>query len=152
MEKIIKKICYVIYLLFLGRNIQLLSNGYSNKLTGFLLLANRVSYIIIFCLFIILKMKRYNVYVINLILGFSLFYTKYSGYRDLNKTFNKTVILIYMISLIIQILIFLFFYHRKKKNTKVLGLIMLSVLSGIIFLEFLNGFYWEPKKNFTVHI
>lgn len=152
MEKTIKKICYVIYLLLLGRNIQLLSNGYSNKLTGVLLLANALS-CIIFCLFIILKTKRYNVYVINLILGFSLFYTKYSGYRDLNKNFNRIVILVYMLSLIIQILIFLFFYHRKKKNTKILGLIILSVLIGMIFLEFLNKFYWEPKKIFySTHI
>lgn len=152
MEKIIRKSWYVIYLLLLGRNIQLLSNGYSNKLTGVLLLANALS-CIIFCLFIILKTKRYNVYVINLILGFSLFYTKYSGYRDLNKNFNRIVILIYMLSLIIQILIFLFFYHRKKKNTKISGLIILSVLIGMIFLEFLNKFYWESKKIFySTHI
>lgn len=152
MEKIIRKSWYVIYLLLLGRNIQLLSNGYSNKLTGVFLLANALS-CIIFCLFVILKTKRYNVYVINLILGFSLFYTKYSGYRDLNKNFNRIVILVYMLSLIIQILIFLFFYHQKKKNVKVLGLIILSVLSGMIFLEFLNGFYWEPKKIFySTHI
>ena len=143
MEKIIRKSWYVIYLLLLGRNIQLLSNGYSNKLTGIWLLLNMV-FCLIFSYVIAKNNYKYNRYVIGFILTFTLFLINYSGYRDLNKMFNITVIILLIISIIAQALIINIEIFKKKKYEKIIFLI-LNFCCGLYFIYFLNCYYQEPK-------
>ena len=139
------KFLYFFYLFLLGRNILLLSNGYSNKTTGVLLLLNLLCSFI-FTLILLFKSKKYNIYLITFILGFSIFYIYYSGYSDMNKSFNKLVYFIYIFSLGFETLIFMIIKIKNNKNFKTVIYVCCSLIAGILFLQFLNNYYWEPKK------
>ena len=141
----IKKYLHFFFLFLLGRDILLLSNGYSNKITGILLILNLLCSFIVMII-ILFKTKRYNVYLIISILSFSIFYVNYSGYRDLNKNFNKYVIFIYLTALILELAFFIVIELKKDNKFKNGIFIFISFFSGLIFIEFLNDYYWEPKK------
>ena len=141
----IKKNLHFFFLFLLGRDILLLSNGYSNKTTGILLVLN------LLCSFIVMipllfKTKKYNVYFIIFTLSFSMFYVNYSGYRDINKKLNRYIIFIYLIVLILELAFFIVIELKKNNKIKNGILIFLSFFIGLIFMKFLNDYYWEPKK------
>ena len=135
---------YVLYIICLVRNVELLSNGYSNKLTGFWLLLN-----ILFCLIlsykIIIKRKKYNQCLLSFIMGFSLLLVNYSGYRDLNKRINVMIIIIFLLSIIIQCVFMLSNDIKEKKYNNVLFLV-LSFLIGVMFSRNVYEFYNEPQR------
>ena len=139
------KYLHFFFLFLLGRSILLLSNGYSNKITGILLILNLL-YSFIGMIIILFKTKKYNVYFIISILSFSMFYMNYSGYRDINKKFNKYVIFIYFMMVLLEIAFFIIMELKKKNKIKNGMLIFLSFFSGLVFIEFLNNYYWEPKR------
>ena len=138
------KFWYFFYLFLLARNIVLLSNGYSNKTTGVLLILNLVLSLAA-GLVLLFKSKKYNVYLIIFILGFSVFYINYSGYRDMNKNFNKLVYFIYILLLSFEIFMFMIIKIKNNKKIKTILSLCISLLTGVIFLQFLNNYYWEPK-------
>lgn len=135
---------YLLYFICLGRGIQLLSNGYSNKLTGFWLLLNMIVCLIL-SYKIIIKRKIYNKYLISFIMGFSLLLVNYSGYRDLNKRVNKVIIIIFILSIIIQC-IFMLFNDIKLKKYKNIFFLTLSFIGGFIFTRDIYEFYNEPQR------
>jgi hypothetical protein len=139
------KFFYFFYLFLLGRNILLLSNGYSNKTTGILLVLNLLLSFMA-ALVLLFKSKKYNVYLITFILGFSTFYIYYSGYSDMNKNFNKVVYFTYILLSGFEILIFMVIKIKNNKKFKTILQLCFSVLAGTIFLQFLNNYYWEPKN------
>ena len=139
------KLLYFFYLFLLGRNVLLLSNGYSNKITGILLLVNLLCCFIL-SLVLIFKNKKYNVYLITMILGFSIFYINYSGYKDMNKNFNKVICYIFILLSIIEVLMFVFVKIKKSKKIKTALYLCCCFVMGVLFLRFLNNYYWEPKK------
>ena len=133
------KFWYFFYLFLLARNIVLLSNGYSNKTTGVLLILNLVLSLAA-GLVLLFKSKKYNVYLIIFILGFSVFYINYSGYRDMNKNFNKLVYFIYILLLSFEIFMFMIIKIKNNKKIKTILSLCISVLTGVIFLQFLKKF------------
>ena len=139
------KFLYFFYLFLLGRNILLLSNGYSNKTTGVLLLINML-FCFILALILLFKSKKYNVYLIVTILSFSIFYIYYSGYSDMNKDFNKMVYYIFILLSIVEIIMFVFVKMKESKKVKTALYLCFCFIAGILFLRFLNNYYQEPKK------
>lgn len=138
MNKLNKKEYFFYFLLF--RNIQLLFNGYSNKLTGFWLLVNCIICTVVFFL---LKKQKINEYLMIFILGFTFFLIDYSSFRDWNKKFNTFVLIILMVSIFFQVLIII---KNFLKNKEKIFLIILSFILSKIFLFFLTDFYLEPRK------
>ena len=139
------KFLYFFYLFLLGRNILLLSNSYSNKTTGALLLINML-FCFILALILLFKSKKYNVYLIVTILSFSIFYIYYSGYSDMNKDFNKMVYYIFILLSIVEIIMFVFVKMKESKKVKTALYLCFCFIVGILFLRFLNNYYQEPKK------
>lgn len=81
---------YLVYLLLMGKLFMLLNNGESGKLTGIYLLVIITGIFFLICVDGI-KMEG-NKYITSFIAGFTMFFIKYSSYRDLNKRFNIAVI------------------------------------------------------------
>ena len=147
-EKILeafKKLPYIIYLLYLGRNLSILSNGYSDENTGWYLITNTVICIIL-SLILIFFVKKYNIYIISLITGLSLFILKYSPYSDMNKIKNKRMIEIYISCMLILLVFMVIIYLRKRKKIKTLIFIAICFAVSYPITEFYNQLYAEPKK------
>ena len=147
-EKILeafKKLPYIIYLLYLGRNLSILSNGYSDENTGWYLITNTVICIIL-SLILIFFVKKYNIYIISLITGLSLFILKYSPYSDMNKIKNKRMIEIYISCMLIHLVFMVIIYLRKRKKIKTLIFIAICFAVSYPITEFYNQLYAEPKK------
>lgn len=147
-EKILeafKKLPYIIYLLYLGRNLSILSNGYSDENTGWYLITNTVICIIL-SLILIFFVKKYNIYIISLITGLSLFILKYSPYSDMNKMKNKRMIEIYISCMLILLVFMVIIYLRKRKKIKTLIFIAICFAVSYPITEFYNQLYAEPKK------
>ena len=147
-EKILeafKKLPYIIYLLYLGRNLSILSNGYSDENTGWYLITNTVICIIL-SLILIFFVKKYNIYIISLITGLSLFILKYSPYSDMNKIKNKRMIEIYISCMLIHLVFMVIIYLRKRKKIKTLIFIAICFFVSYPITEFYNQLYAEPKK------
>ncbi len=147
-EKILeafKKMPYIIYLLYLGRNLSILSNGYSDENTGWYLITNTVICIIL-SLILIFFVKKYNIYIISLITGLSLFILKYSPYSDMNKMKNKRMIEIYISCMLILLVFMVIIYLRKRKKIKTLIFIAICFAVSYPITEFYNQLYAEPKK------
>ena len=147
-EKILeafKKLPYIIYLLYLGRSLSILSNGYSDENTGWYLITNTVICIIL-SLILIFFVKKYNIYIISLITGLSLFILKYSPYSDMNKIKNKRMIEIYISCMLIHLVFMVIIYLRKRKKIKTLIFIAICFAVSYPITEFYNQLYAEPKK------
>ena len=147
-EKILeafKKLPYIIYLLYLGRNLSILSNGYSDENTGWYLITNTVICIIL-SLILIFFVKKYNIYIISLITGLSLFILKYSPYSDMNKIKNKRIIEIYISCMLVHLVFMVIIYLRKRKKIKTLIFIAICFAVSYPITEFYNQLYAEPKK------
>lgn len=147
-EKILeafKKMPYIIYLLYLGRNLSILSNGYSDENTGWYLITNTVICIIL-SLILIFFVKKYNIYIISLITGLSLFILKYSPYSDMNKIKNKRIIEIYISCMLVHLVFMVIIYLRKRKKIKTLIFIAICFAVSYPITEFYNQLYAEPKK------
>ena len=147
-EKILeafKKLPYIIYLLYLGRNLSILSNGYSDENTGWYLITNTVICIIL-SLNLIFFVKKYNIYIISLITGLSLFILKYSPYSDMNKIKNKRIIEIYISCMLVHLVFMVIIYLRKRKKIKTLIFIAICFAVSYPITEFYNQLYAEPKK------
>ena len=147
-EKILeafKKMPYIIYLLYLGRNLSILSNGYSDENTGWYLITNTVICIIL-SLILIFFVKKYNIYIISLITGLSLFILKYSPYLDMNKIKNKRIIEIYISCMLVHLVFMVIIYLRKRKKIKTLIFIAICFAVSYQITEFYNQLYAEPKK------
>ena len=141
-----KNSVYYFFLFLLFRNILLLSNGYSNKTTGLMIISN-VIFMMIFYFLVIFKTKKYNLYLLLFFFSFSAYFTKFSAYTDLNKRFNKIVICIYLITLLIEIAVLVFLKFRKEqKRLRLMIKVILSLISGVILLDFLVTFYFEPQN------
>ena len=142
-EKILeafKKLPYIIYLLYLGRNLSILSNGYSDENTGWYLITNTVICIIL-SLILIFFVKKYNIYIISLITGLSLFILKYSPYSDMNKMKNKRMIEIYISCMLILLVFMVIIYLRKRKKIKTLIFIAICFAVSYPITEFYNQLY-----------
>ena len=147
-EKILeafKKLPYIIYLLYLGRNLSILSNGYSDENTGWYLITNTVICIIL-SLILIFFVKKYNIYIISLITGLSLFILKYSPYSDMNKMKNKRMIEIYISCMLVHLVFMVIICLRKRKKIKTLIFIAICFAVSYPITEFYNQLYAEPKK------
>ena len=64
----------------------------------------------------------------------------------MNKNFNKLVYFTYIFTLGFETLIFMIIKIKNNKNFKTVIYVCCSLIAGILFLQFLNDYYWEPKK------
>ena len=134
---------YLVYLLLMGKLFMLLNNGESGKLTGIYLL------VIITGLFFLIfvddiKMEG-NKYITSFIAGFTMFFIKYSSYRDLNKRFNIAVITYLILLLAVQMAI-LIFQEIKRRKWKSIFFMILIFFQSVKFVNFMTIFYWEPRN------
>ena len=143
MNKISISNWYLVYLLLMGKLFMLLNNGESGKLTGIYLL------VIITGLFFLIfvddiKMEG-NKYITSFIAGFTMFFIKYSSYRDLNKRFNIAVITYLILLLAVQMVI-LIFQEIKRRKWKSIFFMILIFFQSVKFVNFMTIFYWEPRN------
>ena len=143
MNKISISNWYLVYLLLMGKLFMLLNNGESGKLTGIYLL------VIITGLFFLIfvddiKMEG-NKYITSFIAGFTMFFIKYSSYRDLNKRFNIAVIAYLILLLAVQIVI-LIFQEIKRRKWKSIFFMILIFFQSVKFVNFMTIYYWEPRN------
>ena len=143
MNKISISNWYLVYLLLMGKLFMLLNNGESGKLTGIYLL------VIITGLFFLIfvddiKMEG-NKYITSFIAGFTMFFIKYSSYRDLNKRFNIAVITYLILLLAVQMAI-LIFQEIKRRKWKSIFFMILIFFQSVKFVNFMTIYYWEPRN------
>ena len=143
MNKISISNWYLVYLLLMGKLFMLLNNGESGKLTGIYLL------VIITGLFFLIfvddiKMEG-NKYITSFIAGFTMFFIKYSSYRDLNKRFNIAVITYLILLLAVQMVI-LIFQEIKRRKWKSIFFMILIFFQSAKFVNFMTIYYWEPRN------
>ena len=143
MNKISISYWYLGYLLLMGKLFMLLNNGESGKLTGIYLL------VIITGLFFLIfvddiKMEG-NKYITSFIAGFTMFFIKYSSYRDLNKRFNIAVITYLILLLAVQMVI-LIFQEIKRRKWKSIFFMILIFFQSVKFVNFMTIYYWEPRN------
>ena len=143
MNKISISNWYLVYLLLMGKLFMLLNNGESGKLTGIYLL------VIITGLFFLIfvddiKMEG-NKYITSFIAGFTMFFIKYSSYRDLNKRFNIAVITYLILLLAVQMVI-LIFQEIKRRKWKSIFFMILIFFQSVKFVNFMTIYYWEPRN------
>ena len=139
-----QKYTLIMYLFTLIRNIQLLFNGYSNKLTGFWLIVNMI-FILIFYIRLLFKNQKFNEYIIGFILGFTFFSIDFSSFRDYNKRFNTWIIVILILLIFLQFLMLIKIFIKNKKYKEIF-LLILSFIGSKLFLSFLIDYYLEPRK------
>lgn len=139
-----QKYTLIMYLFTLTRNIQLLFNGYSNKLTGFWLIVNMI-FILIFYIRLLFKNQKFNEYIIGFILGFTFFLIDFSSFRDYNKRFNTWIIVILILLIFLQFLMLIKIFIKNKKYKEIF-LLILSFIGSKLFLSFLIDYYLEPRK------
>lgn len=139
-----QKYTLIMYLFTLIRNIQLLFNGYSNKLTGFWLIVNMI-FILIFYIRLLFKNQKFNEYIIGFILGFTFFSIDFSSFRDYNKRFNTWIIVILILLIFLEFLMLIKIFIKNKKYKEIF-LLILSFIGSKLFLSFLIDYYLEPRK------
>ena len=134
---------YLVYLLLMGKLFMLLNNGESGKLTGIYLLVIITGIFFLICVDDI-KMEG-NKYITSFIAGFTMFFIKYSSYRDLNKRFNIAVITYLILLLAVQMAI-LIFQEIKRRKWKSIFFMILIFFQSVKFVNFMTIFYWEPRN------
>lgn len=134
---------YLVYLLLMGKLFMLLNNGESGKLTGIYLLVIITGIFFLICVDDI-KMEG-NKYITSFIAGFTMFFIKYSSYRDLNKRFNIAVIT-YLILLLAMQMAILIFQEIKRRKWKSIFFMILIFFQSVKFVNFMTIFYWEPRN------
>lgn len=134
---------YLVYLLLMGKLFMLLNNGESGKLTGIYLLVIITGIFFLICVDDI-KMEG-NKYITSFIAGFTMFFIKYSSYRDLNKRFNIAVIAYLILLLAVQMAI-LIFQEIKRRKWKSIFFMILIFFQSVKFVNFMTIFYWEPRN------
>ena len=143
MNKISISNWYLGYLLLMGKLFMLLNNGESGKLTGIYLLVIITGIFFLICVDDI-KMEG-NKYITSFIAGFTMFFIKYSSYRDLNKRFNIAVIAYLILLLAVQMAI-LIFQEIKRRKWKSIFFMILIFFQSVKFVNFMTIFYWEPRN------
>ena len=143
MNKISISNWYLGYLLLMGKLFMLLNNGESGKLTGIYLLVIITGIFFLICVDDI-KMEG-NKYITSFIAGFTMFFIKYSSYRDLNKRFNIAVITYLILLLAVQMAI-LIFQEIKRRKWKSIFFMILIFFQSVKFVNFMTIFYWEPRN------
>ena len=143
MNKISISYWYLVYLLLMGKLFMLLNNGESGKLTGIYLLVIITGIFFLICVDDI-KMEG-NKYITSFIAGFTMFFIKYSSYRDLNKRFNIAVIAYLILLLAVQMAI-LIFQEIKRRKWKSIFFMILIFFQSVKFVNFMTIFYWEPRN------
>ncbi|BBM39073.1 hypothetical protein JCM16775_1784 [Leptotrichia hofstadii] len=143
MNKISISNWYLVYLLLMGKLFMLLNNGESGKLTGIYLLVIITGIFFLICVDDI-KMEG-NKYITSFIAGFTMFFIKYSSYRDLNKRFNIAVITYLILLLAVQMAI-LIFQEIKRRKWKSIFFMILIFFQSVKFVNFMTIFYWEPRN------
>ena len=143
MNKISISYWYLGYLLLMGKLFMLLNNGESGKLTGIYLLVIITGIFFLICVDDI-KMEG-NKYITSFIAGFTMFFIKYSSYRDLNKRFNIAVITYLILLLAVQMAI-LIFQEIKRRKWKSIFFMILIFFQSVKFVNFMTIFYWEPRN------
>ena len=143
MNKISISNWYLVYLLLMGKLFMLLNNGESGKLTGIYLLVIITGIFFLICVDDI-KMEG-NKYITSFIAGFTMFFIKYSSYRDLNKRFNIAVITYLILLLAVQMVI-LIFQEIKRRKWKSIFFMILIFFQSVKFVNFMTIFYWEPRN------
>ena len=143
MNKISISYWYLGYLLLMGKLFMLLNNGESGKLTGIYLLVIITGIFFLICVDDI-KMEG-NKYITSFIAGFTMFFIKYSSYRDLNKRFNIAVIAYLILLLAVQMAI-LIFQEIKRRKWKSIFFMILIFFQSVKFVNFMTIFYWEPRN------
>ena len=134
---------YLVYLLLMGKLFMLLNNGESGKLTGIYLLVIITGIFFLICVDDI-KMEG-NKYITSFIAGFTMFFIKYSSYRDLNKRFNIAVITYLILLLAVQMAI-LIFQEIKRRKWKSIFFMILIFFQSVKFVNFMTIYYWEPRN------
>ena len=134
---------YLVYLLLMGKLFMLLNNGESGKLTGIYLLVIITGLFFLICVDGI-KMEG-NKYITSFIAGFTMFFIKYSSYRDLNKRFNIAVIAYLILLLAVQMVI-LIFQEIKRRKWKSIFFMILIFFQSVKFVNFMTIYYWEPRN------
>ena len=134
---------YLVYLLLMGKLFMLLNNGESGKLTGIYLLVIITGIFFLICVDDI-KMEG-NKYITSFIAGFTMFFIKYSSYRDLNKRFNIAVIAYLILLLAVQMAI-LIFQEIKRRKWKSIFFMILIFFQSVKFVNFMTIYYWEPRN------
>jgi hypothetical protein len=127
----------------MGKLFMLLNNGESGKLTGIYLLVIITGIFFLICVDDI-KMEG-NKYITSFIAGFTMFFIKYSSYRDLNKRFNIAVITYLILLLAVQMAI-LIFQEIKRRKWKSIFFMILIFFQSVKFVNFMTIFYWEPRN------
>ena len=137
-----QKYTLIMYLFTLIRNIQLLFNGYSNKLTGFWLIVNMI-FILIFYIRLLFKNQKFNEYIIGFILGFTFFSIDFSSFRDYNKRFNTWIIVILILLIFLQFLMLIKIFIKNKKYKEIFSIFKLNNEDRKNIAEFVknNGLY-----------
>lgn len=143
MNKISISNWYLGYLLLMGKLFMLLNNGESGKLTGIYLLVIITGIFFLICVDDI-KMEG-NKYITSFIAGFTMFFIKYSSYRDLNKRFNIAVITYLILLLAVQMAI-LIFQEIKRRKWKSIFFMILIFFQSVKFVNFMTIYYWEPRN------
>ena len=143
MNKISISYWYLGYLLLMGKLFMLLNNGESGKLTGIYLLVIITGIFFLICVDDI-KMEG-NKYITSFIAGFTMFFIKYSSYRDLNKRFNIAVITYLILLLAVQMAI-LIFQEIKRRKWKSIFFMILIFFQSVKFVNFMTIYYWEPRN------
>ena len=143
MNKISISYWYLGYLLLMGKLFMLLNNGESGKLTGIYLLVIITGIFFLICVDGI-KMEG-NKYITSFIAGFTMFFIKYSSYRDLNKRFNIAVITYLILLLVVQMVI-LIFQEIKRRKWKSIFFMILIFFQSVKFVNFMTIYYWEPRN------